>query len=210
MSATPTTRKGLRTRQSIVEAGRGVFARDGFVSARMGDIAEAAGLSMGGLYRYFANKEDVFEAVIADVHEGLFQASVSTNHDFRTEPYEALLEANRGYLQRYYEYRDVMRAFMEAAHVDKRFRDFWWSMRSRHVERFLGVMGKVSADGGESAPDLRLAAEAVACMVEQSAYVWFAQDELYGATVDVEDATRVVTQIWHGTFFPEKKATSPS
>lgn len=202
MSARPTTPKGLRTRQSIVEAGRTVFDRDGFVNARMGDIAEQAGLSMGGLYRYFANKDDVFEAVIADVHEDLFRASVSRDHDFVTEPFEALLQANRGYLQVYYDYRDVMRAFMEAAHVDRRFRDFWWSMRTRHIDRFLRVLEKSGTTGaGASAAESRLVAESLACMVEQSAYVWFAQDELHGAGVDVDEAAHVVTRIWHRSFF---------
>lgn len=201
MSAKPTTPKGLRTRQSIVQAGRAVFARSGFVSARMGDIAEEAGLSMGGLYRYFANKDDVFEAVIADVHDNLFRASVSREHSFADNPYEALLEANRGYLETYYEYRDVLRAFMEAAHVDARFRDFWWAMRTRHIERFLRVLHQVGADEGLDATEVRLSAESVACMVEQSAYVWFAQDELYGSTVDLDDAARTVSRIWHRTFF---------
>ena len=57
--------------------------------------------------------------------------------------YEALREANRGYLAHYHEYRDVMRAFMEAAHVDARFRDIWWSMRLRHVDRFVAAVRRV-------------------------------------------------------------------
>lgn len=199
MSATPTTPKGRRTRQAIVEAGRRVFARDGFVNARMSDIAEESHLSLGGLYRYFMNKDDVFEAVIAHVHEDLFVASTAADHDFETEPYEALLEANLGYLEHYWEHRDVMRAFMEAAHVDARFRDIWWTMRARHVERFLKALDRQ----GRTTPgiDRKLAAEAMACMVEQSAYVWFAQDELYGQEVRRRDAADVVTWSWYRTFF---------
>lgn len=199
MSALPTTPKGQRTRQAIVEAGRRVFARDGFVSARMSDIAEEAGLSLGGLYRYFGNKDDVFEAVIADVHENLFAASTASEHDFRTEPYEALLEANLGYLEHYWEFRDVMRAFMEAAHVDARFREVWWTMRTRHVDRFLRAVER--QQGVAAGPDRRLAAEAMACMVEQSAFVWFANEKLYGREVDRVKAAETVTRSWHLTFF---------
>lgn len=36
-------------------------------------------------------------------------------HRFATSPYEALLEANAGYLPTYYDNRYVMRAFIEAA-----------------------------------------------------------------------------------------------
>jgi len=204
VSATPTTPKGRRTRQSIVEAGRRVFARDGFVNARMSDIAEESQLSLGGLYRYFMNKDDVFEAVIAHVHEDLFAASSAADHNFETEPYEALLEANRGYLEHYWEHRDVMRAFMEAAHVDPRFRDIWWTMRTRHVARFLKALER----SGESTTGInpRLAAEAMACMVEQAAYVWFAQEELYGQEVKRHEAADVVTWAWYRTFFDDAPA----
>lgn len=71
VSAEPTTPKGRRTRDHLVGAGRTVFARDGYVNARMSDVADEADISMGGLYRYFANKEDLFAQVIADLHEAL-------------------------------------------------------------------------------------------------------------------------------------------
>src|SRR5947208_947535 len=94
----PTTPKGLRTRARILDAARSVFARDGFVETRMSDIANAARLSAGGLYRYFMSKEDVFAALVADLFQDLYEASGHTAHSFSEEPFEALLEANRGYL----------------------------------------------------------------------------------------------------------------
>jgi AcrR family transcriptional regulator len=203
MPAVPTTPKGLRTRQSIVVAARQVFARDGFVNARMSDVAVAAELSLGGLYRYFENKEDLFEAVVANIHEELYRASVSSRYSLATEPFEALLEANRGYLQLYSDNRDVMRAFMEAAHVDTRFRDIWWAMRNRHIERFTEALQRVRRDAGsvDDGLDVRLAAEAAACMAEQSAYVWFAQDALHAGDVSVEHAATAITRGWHAMFF---------
>ncbi len=48
MSAEPTTPKGRRTRDHLVNAGRTVFARDGYVNARMSDVAVAADYSLGG------------------------------------------------------------------------------------------------------------------------------------------------------------------
>lgn len=199
MAATPTTPKGQRTRQSIIAAGRKVFARDGFVGSRMSDVATAADISLGGMYRYFEDKEDLFEAVIADVHERLYEASSSSGVSFAADPYAALLAANRGYLQQYYENRDVMRAFMEAAHVEPRFRDFWWRMRTRHITRFVSVMR--SSGALDLGIDLQLATEAMACMVEQAAYVWFAQEQLHGGQVDPEEAALTVTRGWYRMFF---------
>ena len=201
VSAEPTTPKGRRTRDHLVNAGRTVFAREGYVNARMSDVADEAEISMGGLYRYFANKEDLFAQVIADLHEDLYRASTAREHDFETEPYEALVEANRGYLRLYSEQRDVMRAFIQAAHVEDRFRDFWWQMRNRHVDRFVVALKNVHGITEVNGVDAALVAESTACMVEQSAYVWYAQHQLHGSEVDLDDAARTVAHSWYATFF---------
>jgi AcrR family transcriptional regulator len=178
-----------------------VFARHGYVDARMSDVADQAEISMGGLYRYFANKEDLFAQVIADLHEELYKASAAREADFATQPFEALVEANRGYLALYREQRHVMRAFIQAAHVEDRFRDFWWKMRNRHIERFVAALAKVHGITEVAGVDAALAAESVACMVEQSAYVWYAQQELHGSEVDLDEAARTVAHSWFVTFF---------
>lgn len=202
MTAVPTTPKGLRTWTTILDAARTVFGRDGFVAARMSDVADEAGLSMGGLYRYFANKEDLFAELIGDIHNELYEASRSAEHRFAEEPYEALLAANRGYLQLYHDNRDVMRAFIEAASVEERFRSIWWEMRGRHARRFAESVreqhGVTELDG----VPVDLAADAMACLVEQCAYVWLGHEHLQDAPIDVDDAARTVTRAWYRTFFP--------
>ena len=202
MAAEPTTPKGRRTREHLVNAGRSVFARDGYVNARMGDVAVEAEISMGGLYRYFSDKEDLFAAVIEDLHEQLYDASTSREHSFRTDPYQSLLEANRGYLRIYSENRDVMRAFIQAAHVEERFQDIWWQMRNRHVERFTAALARVHGITAVDGVDATLHVEALACMAEQSAYIWFAQEKLHGGEVSIDDAAKSITHNWHTTFFP--------
>ncbi len=204
MTAVPNTPKGVRTRAHILDAARRVFARDGYVGATMSGVKDEASISLGGLYRYFTDKEDLFEAVIAGVHEELYRASGTNSHDFGSAPYDALLEANRGYLEHYFEHRDVMRAFIEAASVDRRFRLFWWQMRNRHIDRFVRALHsthRIDAVGGVPA---RLAAEATACLVEQSAYVWYAHGDLREDEVPIADAARVVTNAWYNMFFADR------
>ena len=204
MLAEPTTPKGLRTRAHLLACGRTVFARDGYVNARMSDVADEAEICMGGFYRCFANKEDLFAQVIADLPYELYEASTAKEHDFATEPYEALVEANRGYLRLYRDQSDVMRAFIQAAHVEDRFRDFWWHMRNRHIERFVAALASVHNITEVNGIDAALAAESVACMVEQSAYVWYAQQALHGSKVDLVEAARTVAHTWYTTFFPQQ------
>jgi AcrR family transcriptional regulator len=196
MTATPTTKKGLQTRAKILDGAREVFASVGYVEARMTEISVAAGLSTGGLYRYFTDKQDVFAALIEDLHEELYRASGKTTVSFKEDPRGALRDANRGYIEHYFENRDVMRAFIEAASVESRFREIWWNMRQRHVSRFataLRAEGIYAIDGVK----VELVSEAMACMVEQCCYVWFAHAEMRDAPVSVDEAVDVVTNAWH-------------
>ena len=52
----------VRTR--ILEAARATFAARGFLAASMADIASAADLGTASLYRYYASKEELFDAAI--------------------------------------------------------------------------------------------------------------------------------------------------
>ena len=203
-SITPQTTKGQRTRKNILNCARKVFARAGYVTLRMSDVAEESGVSMGALYRYFQNKDDLFVNLIGDIHEQMFSASRASEHDFAADPYQALLAANRGYLKHYHENRDVMRALIEAGTVDERFRDVWWQMRRRHIDRFVYALKTSHGIETVSGVSVRTVVEAMASLVEQSAYTWFAQEELNDKPISVETAAQVVTRVWYRTFFEKE------
>ncbi len=52
----------MRRRAEILAAAEHCFVKRGFHQSSMQNIADAAGVSMGLLYRYFANKEAIIEA----------------------------------------------------------------------------------------------------------------------------------------------------
>lgn len=60
--------KGATTRLAIEDAAIELFVEQGYHATSMRQIAERAGLALGGIYNYFASKEDLFEAVIVDKH----------------------------------------------------------------------------------------------------------------------------------------------
>lgn len=51
-------------RQQIQDAAAACFRRSGFHGASMAEIAKAANLSVGQIYRYFENKEAIIEAIV--------------------------------------------------------------------------------------------------------------------------------------------------
>lgn len=51
--------KGERTRERILENAADLFAEKGYTAVTMKDVCEAAGLSRGGLYRYFGSTAEM-------------------------------------------------------------------------------------------------------------------------------------------------------
>ncbi len=64
-------RMTMATRKKIMEAGLVLFAQKGFALTNIKDIAEAAGISTGLIYRHFSSKEDLFNSLIANTIEEL-------------------------------------------------------------------------------------------------------------------------------------------
>ena len=81
----PRSRKGAATRARLVEAARVVFARDGFLEARVSDIAAEAGLSHGSYYHYFDSKEQLFREV-AERQEARLTAPPDPDDGGGTQP----------------------------------------------------------------------------------------------------------------------------
>jgi len=72
--ARPLTRRALakqRTRRLLLDAAKRLFNERGYEAATMRDIAAAAGMSTGAVFASFADKADLFGAVIMDDFEAL-------------------------------------------------------------------------------------------------------------------------------------------
>jgi TetR/AcrR family fatty acid metabolism transcriptional regulator len=61
-------------RRVILEAAVRVFARKGYHTCRVGDIAEEAGIAHGLLYHYFGSKEEVLKTVFRENWSELLEA----------------------------------------------------------------------------------------------------------------------------------------
>src|SRR5688500_9022958 len=62
----PLGRKAARTRLALLEAARTVFTEKGYSSTSVGDIATAAGVSLGAFYQYFRDRADVMAALVGE------------------------------------------------------------------------------------------------------------------------------------------------
>ena len=56
--------RGIATQTALIEASARVFARMEYDTAKLKDISEEAGISLGSLYFHFGNKDDIASAVL--------------------------------------------------------------------------------------------------------------------------------------------------
>lgn len=71
MSRAVKQKRAERTRRDVLDAAREIFTARGFADASMEEIAERAGVTRGPLYHYFDDKQDLFQAVYAEVERYL-------------------------------------------------------------------------------------------------------------------------------------------
>ena len=55
--------KGSLTKQNIIDKSMQIFSVKGYFNTSIADIAQETGLTKGGLYAHFRNKEDIWQAV---------------------------------------------------------------------------------------------------------------------------------------------------
>jgi AcrR family transcriptional regulator len=122
-----------RNRRALLAAARRVFERDGFVMARITDIAEEAGLAHGSFYSHFQGKEDALAAVLAEVGEEMLHPGPPLADFPDTDPVAVIHAANIAYLEAYRRNARLMALLEQVATVDERFA----TVRRERSEAFL-------------------------------------------------------------------------
>jgi AcrR family transcriptional regulator len=60
--------RGERTRSEILQAALGLFTEHGYHGTSMRQIAQEAGIALGGIYNHFSGKEEIFKTVFIELH----------------------------------------------------------------------------------------------------------------------------------------------
>jgi AcrR family transcriptional regulator len=61
-----TKEEAAKTRQDLLDAALLVFSRQGYQSARLTDIAQAAGVTRGAIYHHFGSKSELFSTLMEE------------------------------------------------------------------------------------------------------------------------------------------------
>jgi AcrR family transcriptional regulator len=114
-----------RNRERVLQAAREVFGNEG-TEAQIDDVAAAAGVGVGTVYRHFATKDALVEALAADYFAG--ECEIATSALDLNDPWEAfstfirngaeLLAANRALAQLSADRPEVMKQAAVMADVE--------------------------------------------------------------------------------------------
>lgn len=94
---TSTTETAAETRRSLIAAARTLFGANGYAATTVEEIVRLAGVTKGALYHHFADKDDLFTAVVEAVKADVTTVVGAAFLDAATEP-DALDTVTRGCL----------------------------------------------------------------------------------------------------------------
>lgn len=80
-----------RLAKDILEAAKAEFLQNGYRRASVRSVAAAAGVTTGALYCYYANKEALFDALVEEPAQELYQRYRSDSEAFISNPPEQQL-----------------------------------------------------------------------------------------------------------------------
>jgi AcrR family transcriptional regulator len=186
--------KGRRTRARLLDAARVVFERDGFLEARVADIAVEAGVSHGTFYTYFDSKAKIFRTVVSDVMDKIWHTRLSTDGNADLSPYARIERANRQFIRVFRDNLAMMALHEQVMTYDDEMRELRLTVRQRSVERVCVNIEQLQSLGQAPADlDPFCAASALVSMVSNFTYFWLAMDQ---GDYDEDVAVHTLTRLW--------------
>ena len=189
------SRKGLETRSRLIDAAKVVFERDGFLDARIADIAETANLAPGSFYHYFDSKEQIFREVASRTggapHRATRERCGPPGDD---TPLGRIRQANRRYLERYRDEAAIMGVIEQVSRYDAHVNAARMATMKHFVERAEPTIRQLQADGQvDRRINPALAADALGAMVARFAELWLVQGY---REYEFDEAVEQLTLLW--------------
>jgi AcrR family transcriptional regulator len=188
----PLTARGHRTREAVLLAARELFETRGYAETTMSQIADAAAVSHGSVYTYFANKDAVLNALVDELARDVVSELQMTGDD-PDDIVQRLELSNRKYLNAYEKNARLLAVVEHAATNDQRYLGLLEDLRASFVERAVKSLRRLQRRGeADRALDARIAGEALCGMVES-----FARRETRaGRTVTDPTTLSTLNRLW--------------
>jgi AcrR family transcriptional regulator len=200
--------KAAQTEAALKEAARRVFARTGYLNAKITDITAEAGRSAGSFYKHFTSKQDVLQALLSDWLEQAGQelSGHEAGDDLSSEP--ALRARVAAYWHTYKAHLPEIRALGEAALVDPEFAERVAGIRHAQLETMREHLRRLRAAGFELPGDPAVLASAFNALMEGFCAIWLARGgEPIGRPLGDDEAIDTLTGLLrHGLTGPGRSS----
>lgn len=147
MANLPTTPRGQRTRQKLLEAAELVFGERGYEGASIVEITQRAGVAMGTFYTYFPDKKSIFVELVKELNHRLRRELASAiaglNHRIEIEA-----AGFRAFFAFVHQHRNLYKIVRQAEFVDEEL--FRWYYR-RLAEGYARGLSQ-AMDAGQLRP----------------------------------------------------------
>lgn len=191
----PKKTKSDRTRERLMAAARRVFARRGYIDAKIGEITAEAGIASGSFYNYFDDKTDLLRALIDDFWRALPHTRKAL-HGAALNPIAHLTQAVTQYWTDYVRHKAEIGGLLEAAMIDKSFARIWREMRSEGVPMTAADIGRAQKAGFAKGLEPEIAASALCCLVEFACYDWVGRKfDATGKKFTQQEMLRTLTEL---------------
>jgi TetR/AcrR family fatty acid metabolism transcriptional regulator len=138
---------GTDKRERILRAAIRVFARKGFYSTRVSEIAKAAGVADGTIYLYFKNKDDVLISIFQDRITKLLEvlgAAIAEQKSFE-QKVQAIVEVQLGLLGDSRELAEVITVNLRQS--SRLLKQYGAPLFGRYLETLASVFEEGQAQG---------------------------------------------------------------
>ncbi|MGO9961579.1 MAG: TetR/AcrR family transcriptional regulator [Solirubrobacteraceae bacterium] len=188
------------TRERLLAAARGSFAKHGFASTRVADIVALAGTSHGTFYTYFDDKRDVLLALTQEAASAIYGAAVAPlANSTQQSLHEAIRSRMIVFYRTYSEWWDVVRTWDHASAIHPEVDDLRGRIRASIVEQLCAELARDrerrQVDRGS---DLEITVIALTAMVEEFADRWFALGRTLGTT-EIDQLTALCAGALYGS-----------
>ena len=187
--------KARRTRAAILDAAARLFTEHGYQATSVGDVAAAAGVSLGTVYQYFRDRSDLVAALLqAHVTRMLGQTDTAWR---ASEGRPGLYRVLYNFVSSYAERATMAGVWEEVCHLEDDLADLRRTLSrvfTGEVAREIRKAARAGLVRSDVDPDL--AAVALAGMVDRYCYVTYVFDPRVGAPPDPEESARMLTELW--------------
>ena len=128
----------------MLAAAREVFETKGYQATTVGAVTAAANCAHGTFYLHFRNKEDAFAKVMADVIHRMYDEA---RGPWEGEPFPALAQANRAFLEVFSEHAGLMRCIHEGMYQSQAVEKMWLGLRRPFIARIERILTRLIAAG---------------------------------------------------------------